>query len=100
MERAEHISKLHPALDSGELKSGSREVQWENQRVELFSKQLTANRPALRRFSPQNCCVVRRWKIASKKSRSLSGRNTITVGMRSLLGASHLPVRGLKLSVG
>lgn len=50
MEHAEHISKLHPALDSDNLKSSSGEIRLQNQRIELFSKQLTANRPAIRAF--------------------------------------------------
>lgn len=50
MQYVEHIPNLHPSQDSGVLVSDGRVKQTENQRVERFSGQLTANRPALRAF--------------------------------------------------
>jgi len=50
MQYVEHIPKLHSSPDSGGLVSSGGETRIEKQRVELFSRFLAANRPALRAF--------------------------------------------------
>jgi len=50
MQYVEHIHKLHSSPDSGGLVSSGGESRIEKQRVEIFSRYLAANRPALRAF--------------------------------------------------